>query len=276
MQGTENAINNAAQEDIRSIDLVNVTSLTNDSKHATKDEAQMQDTENASNNAAQEDIRSTDLVNVTSLTNDVESLKIGDDQTNCSTPLTIRHRASPGGITSPPGFLHRFSTLSSFNIFPVRSPMLDSNPNLKKRFDSKKTPDKMIALSTATPMEASPLATKMWMSPNQSNPNVGENKRGGDESPDDTSHAGVSPRIMITSSSFISSPDNGGKMLSAARSNLFPSNTNEQGNNFLHKQFDSHHAQHSGGDIFHNQADLCMDIRYHHMFFPQYKKNFSI
>ena len=160
--------------------------------------------------------------NVSSLTNHVESLNVGGN--DCSTPLTIRHRSKPGGITSPPGFLVRFSTLSNNNstLFPDRSPMPDSNPNMKKKFDSKKTPDKMTALSTSTmakpnnAMTSPPsLVTKMAISPNQENDDSG------------ASMMIASPRVTITSSSFVASPIDGGgttaPLLSDAKSNLFSS-----------------------------------------------------
>ena len=162
---------------------------------------------------------------VASLTNYVESLNIEGEGGDCSTPLTIRHRAPQGSITSPPNFLHRFSTLSSNNnssnsLFPNNrtTPREDANPSLKKRFDGKKTPDKVTALDDM----ASPMAKKMSISPN---PYACNNRL--DEvvsSPSDMSIAGSSPRILILSSSFMSSPNNnGGNILSEARSNLFSS-----------------------------------------------------
>ncbi|KAL9191307.1 hypothetical protein ACHAXT_001013 [Thalassiosira profunda] len=171
-----------------------------------------------------------DEINVASLSNDIGSLKLGEDRgTDCSTPLAIRRRARKGGITSPPGYLHRHSTLSASNIFG-RSPLPDSNPSQKKRFDSKKTPDKMTALAGVKSPE------KMDMSPNpysckplELNVDAGEWQcdgdvmvgRGGEGSPsDDISMACASPRVTLTSASFLSSPRDGNSLLSA-RSNLF-------------------------------------------------------
>ena len=174
-----------------------------------------------SHSSGQASIPSDDRGNVASLTNIVESLTIGDLAV-CSTPLTIRHRALPGGITSPPVFLHRFSTLANANIFD-RSPMLDSNPNLKKRFDGKKTPSskKMPIKPPATSPSPLSMVTKMSTSPYVFE-NAGEEKACAqiNKARDNTG----SPCVLVLSSSYISSPNNECNALSHARSNLFSSN----------------------------------------------------
>jgi len=94
----------------------------------------------------------------------------------------------------------------------------------KKKFDN------MVSAAATRPSETetSALATDMSISPNpyghrpdDSKQNVGENER-------ETSHGCTSPRILITASTFISSPNIGGEALSVARSNLFPSHIDEQ------------------------------------------------
>lgn len=125
-----------------------------------------------------------------SLINDVEAMKLGDtteqqqqhpnittNHSALSSPkspsfyATIRHRALPGGCTSPPGFLHRISTVSSnSNIFQkisaLHSPM-PGNTNPRKRMDKKKTPDKItgMAMYEAMKGEASPLVTELDVTP---------------------------------------------------------------------------------------------------------------
>ena len=101
-----------------------------------------------------------------------ESLRIEEGQDDgtvvCSTPLTIRHRTSilpgdsGGGITSPPAFLHRGGSINIFD---------SGNPNLKKRVDSKTTPDRisepLVDEMKPSPMMSSPLSlvTKISTSP---------------------------------------------------------------------------------------------------------------
>lgn len=168
-----------------------------------------------------------DAFNITSL---IESLRIDDcnqhqPQPNpqpqpqqqimdCSTPLTIRRRlVQPGVITSPPQFLHRFPTQSNLSspLFPDRTPRSDSNPNMTKRFDSKKTP---ITMKQPTPEVTSPspqIVAQMAISP----------RIGADSL--------TSPRFSTTSSSFIissSSPTiHEGNVLSETKSNLFSSSS---------------------------------------------------
>ena len=180
-----------------------------------------------SHSSGRASIPSDNRENVASIANCVESLTIGD-MAECSTPLTIRHRALPGGITSPPVFLHRFSTLSNANIFD-RSPMPDSNPNLKKRFDGKKTPSsKKMPVRPPAATSPSPLSmvTKMSTSPYVFE-DAGEEKSACariNKARDSTGRAASSPRVLVLSSSSISSPTNECNALSHARSKLFSSN----------------------------------------------------
>lgn len=180
----------------------------------------------ACHSLGQASIPSDDRGNVASLANCVESLTIGD-MAKCSTPLTIRHRALPGGITSPPVFLHRFSKLSNANIFD-RSPMPDSNPNLKKRFDGKKTPSskKMPVRPPVTSPSPLSMVTKMSTSPYVFE-DAGEEKSACaqiNKARDNTGRAASNPRVLVVSSSSISSPTNECNALSHARSKLFSSN----------------------------------------------------
>ena len=97
-------------------------------------------------------------MNISSLTNEVGRLSLDSEEQlplspTFRSPLNIRHRSrrSSGDITSPEGIL-RFSTMSNSNIFqqPVSmecSPLPMLNP--RKRLDKKKTPPKIIGLSSS-------------------------------------------------------------------------------------------------------------------------------
>lgn len=195
----------------------------------------------------QEKLTKTSLLNdVSSLTNCVESLMIEEEKqpnqqqqnSKCSTPLTIRHRSMSGGITSPP-INHRYTSISTNNssLFPDRTPRPEINPNMKKKCDSKPTPDnfKDAALSTAKPMVvASPAptlsTTEMAISPIVSGGNEEETAF----QAADTSFTSTvaSPRILTTTPSFISSPTNegdGSAVLCDAKSNLFSNVSKAQG-----------------------------------------------
>ena len=111
----------------------------------------------SSNRSSLENIPSADIVHATTLANKIDTLSIGEGQLTCSTPHIIRHRNTLGSITSPPGFLHRLSKLSNPSFFQDHSPLPDSNPNLMKRFDSKKTPaNKSGPLGSMSPEISSP------------------------------------------------------------------------------------------------------------------------
>ena len=116
----------------------------------------------SSNRSSLENIPATDIVHATTLASAIDTLSIGEGQSTCSTPHIVRHRSTLGSITSPPGFLHRLSKLSNPSFFQDHSPLPDSNPNLMKRFDGKKTPvNKSEALSSMfmSPEISSPLST---------------------------------------------------------------------------------------------------------------------
>jgi len=190
------------------------------------------------------------LNDVSSLTNCVESLMIEEEEKQpnqqqhnsmeCSTPLTIRHRSMSGGITSPP-INHRYTSITTNNssLFPDRTPRPEINPNMKKKCDSKPTPDnfKDAALSTAKPMVmASPAptlstTTEMVISPIL----VGSgNEEETAIQAADTSFTSTvaSPRILTTTPSFISSPTNEGDgsiVLCDAKSNLFSNVSKAEG-----------------------------------------------
>ncbi|KAL3757539.1 hypothetical protein ACHAWU_010171 [Discostella pseudostelligera] len=114
----------------------------------------------SSNRPSLENIISAENVNDTTLASALDGVSIGEGQTTCSTPHSIRHRNRLGSITSPPSFLHRLSKLSNPNFFQDHSPLPDSNPNLRKRFDGKKTPDNKSGVLMLT----SPLASEATMS----------------------------------------------------------------------------------------------------------------
>ncbi|KAL3780619.1 hypothetical protein ACHAW5_000157 [Stephanodiscus triporus] len=202
--------------------------LTSSIQKTQKSSRSKRDKWKSSRSSGQTSILNDERGNVTSLTDYVGSLTMGDTA-DCSTPLTIRHRAMPGGIASPPGFLHRLSTLSNGNNIFDRSPMPDSNPNLKKRVDGKKTPDqKLIALATVKSPPTSPfsLVTKMSTSPYVFDDKSAHTQV--DEARDYTGHAAPSPRVLVSSSSYISSPNNECNSLSRARSMLLYSNDDTQ------------------------------------------------
>jgi hypothetical protein len=111
----------------------------------------------SSKRSSLENIPSADIVHATTLANKIDTLSIGEGQSTCSTPHIIRHRNTLGSITSPPGFLHRLSKLSNPSFFQDHSPLPNSNPNLMKRFDSKKTPaNKSGPLGSMSPEISSP------------------------------------------------------------------------------------------------------------------------
>jgi len=189
------------------------------------------------------------LNDVSSLTNCVESLMIEDEKQpnqqqhnsmECSTPLTIRHRSMSGGITSPP-INHRYTSISTNNsaLFPDRTPRPEINPNMKKKCDSKPTPDnfKDAALSTAKPMVvASPAPTISTTTEMTISPIVGgsRNEETTTIQAADTSFTSTvaSPRILTTTPSFISSPTNegdGSAVLCDAKSNLFSNVSKAEG-----------------------------------------------
>ncbi|KAL3809967.1 hypothetical protein ACHAXA_007743 [Cyclostephanos tholiformis] len=202
---------------------------TQKSRRSRRDNWKAKQLATAFHSSGQTSIPSRGRDNVASLANSVESLKIGDTA-DCSTPLTIRRRAMPGGITSPPGNLHRFSTLSNANVFD-HSPMPDSNPNLKKRFDGKKTPIGKVNVPAASlPPATSPLAmmTKMSTSPYNFT-DASMMKFGYAKGTEDKEAS--SPRVTVTSSSYISSPNNECNALSHARSILFSSSDDSRKSN---------------------------------------------
>ena len=138
-----------------------------------------------------------------------ESLRIEEHQNVetvvCSTPHTIRHRSiQPGeggdGIMSPPAFLHRFSTALSNENGGGWSNIIDSgNPSLKKRFDSKMTPDRisddlLIEDDVKSSLMSSPLSlvTKMSSSPYAF-----------EKSSFTLNAAASSPSVLVTSSSHV-------------------------------------------------------------------------
>jgi len=138
-----------------------------------------------------------------------ESLRIEEHQNVetvvCSTPHTIRHRSiQPGeggdGIMSPPAFLHRFSTALSNENGGGWSNIFDSgNPSLKKRFDSKTTPDRisddlLIEDDVKSSLMSSPLSLVTKMS---SSPYVFE------KSSITLNAAASSPIVLVTSSSHV-------------------------------------------------------------------------
>jgi len=186
------------------------------------------------------------LNDVSSLTNCVESLMIEDEKQpnqqqhnsmECSTPLTIRHRSMSGGITSPP-INHRYTSISTNNssLFPDRTPRPEINPNMKKKCDSKPTPDnfKDAALSTVKPMVvASPAPALSTTTEMAISPIVGvENEETTTIQAADSSFTSTvaSPRVLTTTPSFISSPTDEGSdtaVLCDAKSNLFSSNVSK-------------------------------------------------
>jgi len=108
--------------------------------------------------------------NISSLTNEVGRLSLDSEEKMClsptfRSPLSSRHRSMrPSGvITSPEGML-RFSTMTNTNMFPQHalmecSPISSLNP--RKRLDKKKTPPKIIGLSSSeSPSVLEPLPDK--------------------------------------------------------------------------------------------------------------------
>ena len=97
-------------------------------------------------------------LNISSLTNDVGRLSLDNDAPLSPTfrsPLTIRHRStgrSSVSIASPEGII-RFSTMSDSNVFQQQVSMEQCSPvpclNPRKRQDKKKTPPKIIGLSSS-------------------------------------------------------------------------------------------------------------------------------
>ena len=85
--------------------------------------------------------------------------------TTFRSPLSSRHRSMrPSGvITSPEGML-RFSTMTNTNMFPQHA-LMECSPisslNTRKRLDKKKTPPKIIGLSSSeSPSVLEPLPDK--------------------------------------------------------------------------------------------------------------------
>jgi hypothetical protein len=109
-------------------------------------------------------------LNVSSLANEVGRLSLDSEEKlilspTFRSPLTIRHRSRrpSGDITSPEGIL-RFSTVSNSNVFPQHA-LMDCSPipglNPRKRLDKKKTPPKIIGLSSSeSPSVLEPLPDK--------------------------------------------------------------------------------------------------------------------
>lgn len=97
-------------------------------------------------------------LNISSLTNDVGRLSLDNDAPLSPTfrsPLTIRHRStgrSSVSIASPESIL-RFSTMSDSNVFQQQVALEQCSPvpclNPRKRQDKKKTPPKIIGLSSS-------------------------------------------------------------------------------------------------------------------------------
>ena len=190
------------------------------------------------------------LNDVSSLTNCVESLMIEEEKQpnqqqnmDCSTPLTIRHRSMSGGITSPP-INHRYTSVSTNNssLFPDRTPRPEINPNMKKKCDSKPTPDNFkdaAALSTVKAMVmASPAPTLSTTTEMAISPIVGGSEATANDETTiqaaDTSFtsAVASPRVLTTTPSFISSPTNEGSdsaIFCDAKSNLFSNISKAEG-----------------------------------------------